>query len=236
MNATYNIYCDESCHMEHDHKPVMVLGAVWCPTESARRIADAVREVKTSHGLSSHFEAKWTKVSPGKADFYTDLINYFFAEDELHFRAVVIADKTQLEHEAYGQTHDEWYYKMYYTLLRILVENQERCRIYLDIKDTRGGAKVRKLEQILRSTIGDRRGEIVEWVQIVQSHDVQQIQLADLLIGAVCYAHRGLSTNAGKLAVVREMESGISRKLTGTSPRAETKVNIFHWRPTEKND
>jgi hypothetical protein len=25
------IYCDESCHLENDHIPVMVLGAVTCP-------------------------------------------------------------------------------------------------------------------------------------------------------------------------------------------------------------
>lgn len=25
MSATFNIYCDESCHIGHDHIPVMVL-------------------------------------------------------------------------------------------------------------------------------------------------------------------------------------------------------------------
>jgi hypothetical protein len=29
MNKTYNIYCDESCHLENDKQEVMVLGAVW---------------------------------------------------------------------------------------------------------------------------------------------------------------------------------------------------------------
>ena len=27
MSQTYNVYCDESCHMENDHQTVMVLGA-----------------------------------------------------------------------------------------------------------------------------------------------------------------------------------------------------------------
>jgi len=31
MRDTYNIYCDESCHLEHDGIPTMVIGAVWCP-------------------------------------------------------------------------------------------------------------------------------------------------------------------------------------------------------------
>lgn len=28
MNTTYNIYCDESCHLEHDRQKVMVPGVV----------------------------------------------------------------------------------------------------------------------------------------------------------------------------------------------------------------
>jgi hypothetical protein len=28
---TFNVYCDESCHLEHDHIPVMAWGAVSCP-------------------------------------------------------------------------------------------------------------------------------------------------------------------------------------------------------------
>lgn len=26
MSETFNIYCDESCHLEHDQQKVMVLG------------------------------------------------------------------------------------------------------------------------------------------------------------------------------------------------------------------
>ncbi len=31
MGDIFNVYCDESCHLENDHRKVMVLGAVWCP-------------------------------------------------------------------------------------------------------------------------------------------------------------------------------------------------------------
>ncbi|MBE6250150.1 MAG: DUF3800 domain-containing protein, partial [Bacteroidales bacterium] len=27
MNKTFNIYCDESCHIENDHKKYMFLGS-----------------------------------------------------------------------------------------------------------------------------------------------------------------------------------------------------------------
>jgi len=56
MTTTYNIYCDESCHLEHDRQPVMVLGAVWCPLEKSREISVRLREIKTRHDLPPKFE------------------------------------------------------------------------------------------------------------------------------------------------------------------------------------
>lgn len=46
MGITFNIYCDESCHLQNDHQQVMVLGAIWCPLEKTREIAVRLREIK----------------------------------------------------------------------------------------------------------------------------------------------------------------------------------------------
>ena len=56
MNNTYNIYCDESCHLENDGKRYMVLGAVRCPLDKACEIAVKIREIKSKHGVSVHRE------------------------------------------------------------------------------------------------------------------------------------------------------------------------------------
>lgn len=64
MSDLYNIYCDESCHLENDNKPCMVLGAVWLPNEKKEEVMRDMSEIKKSHGLSSHYELKWQKVSP----------------------------------------------------------------------------------------------------------------------------------------------------------------------------
>jgi len=39
MSEIYNIYCDESCHLENDRQKAMVLGSVWCPLDKGREIA-----------------------------------------------------------------------------------------------------------------------------------------------------------------------------------------------------
>ncbi|GAG55725.1 unnamed protein product, partial [marine sediment metagenome] len=134
MTQVFNVYCDESCHLEHDHQDIMVLGAIWCSLEKTRDIACSIRNIKERNGLAQGFEIKWTKVSPGKIGFYADLIDYFFAEEDLHFRAL-IAGKGKLQHGAYGQSHDEWYFKMYFTMLKAIMRPNATYRIYLDIKD-----------------------------------------------------------------------------------------------------
>lgn len=233
MGTVFNIYCDESCHLEHDRQPIMVLGAVWCSLEKTREIASRIREIKTKHRLAPTFEVKWSKVSPGKADFYLELLDYFLDEDDLHFRALIIADKAKLQHEAFAQTHDTWYYKMYFEMLAPLLTRESRYRIYLDWKDTRSALKVRKLHEVLCNNMKDLKCEIIEWVQTVHSHEVEQIQLADLLIGTVSYSNRGLDTNKGKVTLVERARGRSGFNLTWSTSVREKKFNIFRWEAQE---
>ncbi|WP_270694458.1 MULTISPECIES: DUF3800 domain-containing protein, partial [unclassified Aeromonas] len=124
MSRIFNVYCDESCHLENDGQSAMVLGAVWCPLDKRSEIVRRLREIKQKHGLAPDFEVKWTKVSQSKLAFYRDLLDYFFDDDDLHFRGLVIPDKSQLNHEAFGQSHDDWYYKMYFVMLKTIFEPQ----------------------------------------------------------------------------------------------------------------
>lgn len=230
MSETYNIYCDESCHLEHDHQKAMVIGAVWCPFDQRKEIATRIREIKKKHGLSQDFEVKWTKVSPAKKEFYLDLIDYFFDDDDLHFRALVVPDKSILNHEAFKQTHDEWYYKIYFDMLKIVINPASRYNIYLDIKDTLGGKKVEKLHEVICNSLYDFSRQIVEKVQIVESKHVEQLQLTDLLIGSLSYLHRGLSGNSGKEALIERMKERSHYSLIRNTLPQEKKVNILVWR------
>jgi hypothetical protein len=234
MSRTFNIYCDESCHLEKDYQQVMVLGAAWCPLEKTREISVRIREIKTRHGLSPDFEIKWTKVSPAKSQFYLDIMDYFFDDDDLHFRALIVPDKSRLDHQAFGQTHDEWYYKMYFDMLKILFSPEACYRIYLDIKDTHGATKVARLHDVLCNNLYDFSRDIIERVQTVRSHEVELMQLADLLIGTLSYVNRGLSTSPAKLALVERMCQRSGYDLTRTTLYLEKKVNLFRWHASER--
>jgi len=233
MSQVFNVYCDESCHLENDHQTAMVLGAVWCSLEKARKISKSLHEIKMRHGLKPDFEVKWTKVSPAKIDFYRELIQYFFDEDDLHFRALIVPDKSKLKHEAFAQDHDVWYYKMYFDMLKVIFNPAAHYRVYLDIKDTHGGAKIAKLHDVLCNNMYDFSREIIERIQLVRSHEVELLQLADLLIGAVSYVNRGLAGSSAKRALVELIRQESSYDLTRTTLLREDKVNLFRWHATE---
>ena len=233
MGELFNVYCDESCHLEHDHQPIMVLGAVWCMKDQVVLISKRLRELKVRNGMPRNFESKWTKVSGGKLSFYQDLLDYFFDDDHLHFRALIVPDKPTLDHVAFHQTHDEFYYKMYFDLLKVIIDPAHRYHIYLDIKDTRSRTKVEKLHEVLSNARYDFARTIVERIQTVRSHEVELLQLADLLIGIVSYVNRGLRGNAGKLALVERMKKRSGYTLTQTTLLRENKVNIFRWHAPE---
>lgn len=231
MTTIYNVYCDESGHLEHDHLQVMVLGAVWCPLEKAPEIAHRVREIKERHGLPPTFEIKWTKVSPAKMSFYCDLLDYFFDDDGLHFRALIVPDKLQLRHEQFGQDHDTWYYKMYFDMLKVLFEPVAEYRVYLDIKDSHSAAKIAHLHDVLCNNMYDFNRKVIARLQPVRSHEIEQLQLADLLIGAIAYANRNEKGNAAKVALVDRMRERAGYSLVHSTLLREDKVNLFRWQP-----
>lgn len=209
----------------------MTLGAIYCPTSSVHEINAAVRQIKAEHSFNPRAEVKWTKVSAAGVPLYSALLEYFFAQDELHFRGLVIPDKSKLRHESFGQTHDEWYYKMYFEMLKAVLSPADCYRIYLDVKDTRSANRVAKLQQVLSNSMYDFSSSIIERVQTVRSDEVELLQLADLMIGALSYTHRGLMGNKGKEKAIDLIKARTHLNLMqSTLPRAN-KFNLFVWQP-----
>ena len=243
----FNIYCDEACHLEQDGASVMVLGCTWCPIDRVEAISRRVRDIKTAHDLvraedyrppNTPYEIKWTKVSASRVDFYTDLVDAFFDEHELHFRGILVPDKTILDHANHDQTHDDWYYKMMFLLVDRIVNPDHRYRVYLDIKDTRSEEKRSKLEDVLRNANRDLAGQVIERVQQIRSHESELMQLADFFIGAITYHNRwhsgdlrGKKPNHGKLEVIRRIQRRSGCSLTTSTWQGQRKLNLLRWEP-----
>lgn len=227
------IYCDESCHLENDDSDIMVLGSILVDEELKSDYFEKVRQIKLLHNISSWNEIKWTKVSNSRLHFYYELIDWFF-ESEIYFRALVAKNKKTLDHSLYSNgDYDLWYYKMYFRLLDPLLEWGQEYKVFIDIKDTRGGVRVRKLHEVLCNNIYDWNESVLKHIQQIHSNHSELLQICDLIIGAISYFHRGLyeenSQSAKNKIITYLINRGIN--LNVSSSRSEKKFNLFIWKP-----
>lgn len=224
----YNLYCDESSHLFHSRNKIMTLGFVSCPKEMAKQIARELREIKIAYNLNPKYELKWTKVSVSKIDYYKELIDYFFSKHEITSR-IIIADKSNLQYELYGLSHDEWYYRQYYLLFgKTLCEN-DRYNIYIDIKDTNSAYKIFKLKEVLSKSYYDYAGNMFKNMQHIRSHESELLQLNDLIIGAIAYKNNNLGSSPAKKMIVEYLAGVSGKDLISKTDRTEEKLNIFKW-------
>ncbi len=230
MQNIFNVYCDESCHLEKDRQPVMLQGALWCPFVEARQLSIEIRKIKKANRADG--ELKWTKVSQSRIDFYLELVDFFFKNPTIHFRALVVLEKGKLNHARYNLgSHDDFYYKMYFSLLSKILSPDKQYNIYLDIKDTRSREKVKKLGEVLCNNVYDFTSQMIKHIQNVHSYESDLMQICDFLLGAVSYKHRGLASNPAKKRVVEEIEKQLGRTLLESTSLGEEKFNLFLFTP-----
>lgn len=234
MGPEFNIYCDESCHLEKDGKKSMVIGAVWCPTNLSYKIFKRIREIKIKHNLNKEFEIKWNKVSPAKIEFYMDILDFFFDDDDLNFRALIVPDKSIIQNNLFNQTQDEFYYKMFFYMLKIIFDPHSSYNIYMDIKDTNSQKKIIKLKKVLRSSQYDFSSKIIKKVQQIRSHEVELMQLTDLLIGAISYFSNGLTSSKVKVDMINRIKERSGYSLKKSTLFKESKFNLFRWNPKQR--
>ena len=223
----YNIYCDESCHLEHDKEKVMVIGGIKCPKINRRYVIDAIYAIKEEYGIPQFAEIKWNKVSKCNLDYFKRLIDLFFDIEELQFRAVVV-DKTKINHERFDQTHNDFYYKMYYFCLIRLVDTEAENYIYLDKKDTKGTYKINQLKTIISKKTDDFDQNKIARMQCVDSSELPILQMTDLIIGAIGYHNRVIAkASLAKKELVKYIQEKSGYSLERSTYPSERKFNLF---------
>lgn len=230
-NNTYSLFCDESCHTWNDGVDKMAIGCVWCPTNKVRIINEQIRDIKKSFGIGT--EMKWVKLSEAKKDAYIALVKYFFDCPDLHFRVLVVDNKNAIDHEAFHQTHDEWYYKIYWRMLATIVDPANVHNIYIDIKDTKSKSKVAKLHDVLSNTVFDFSHSCIRKIQTVRSHEIEIMQLTDILMGAMLYHCRGMNRVNAKNEIIELIRKQTGYTLDKSTLYRESKYNIFHMKLQE---
>lgn len=228
-----NIYCDESCHLEHEPEHVMLISCIYCPKDKVQQISMDLRALKENFGLSKRAELKWHKISKNKKNYYYELINYFVNNDDINFRTVVIPNKEKLKHNLHQQTHSSWYYKMIYVLIKYickcLCKSSLKYNIYIDKKENSYEAKqeIIKLKECLSFAFFYKTFH----VQNIVSDQSELMQLNDFIQGAISYYNRGYynSENCNKIKqkIVEMLIKKLNIELDQTN--SNKKCNILIW-------
>jgi len=219
VQKTFNFYCDESCHLENDVHQYMLISYVSSAYNQVQIHHENILELMEKHNF--YAEIKWSNISKSQYAFYADLIDYFFATD-LKFRCIVV-DKEQVDNEKYSQDFDTFYYKMYYQLLYHQIDMRYVYNIYLDIKDTLSGLKIRKLREVLRVEYSTIRN-----LQNIRSHESLLMQLTDVIMGAISY-HLNFDEKRviAKNRLIKKIQDHSSLTLTRSTPKKLDKFNLF---------
>ena len=231
----YNVYCDESCHLVSNDSKYMLIGAVYCPKNKVKKVNEYIEHLKENYNISNKIELKWNKIDKKTEKLYLDIINYFFNNDDLKFRVIVI-DKTKLDHEKYNQTENEFYHKAYYEMLKYIIIPGNSYNIYPDIKDTNSYYYHQVMLDYLRIKMQDTNKRTIRKVQPIRSYEAPILQINDILIGALSYHYRNLSKNSVKLNIISEIRKLYQNDLNETSYCSNTKFNIFIWRSRDDID
>jgi hypothetical protein len=218
----YKIFCDESNHLLNTKSNLMVNGAILVDEEKVEEINRHIKHLKHKHNYFN--ELKWTKLLNSKKEFYKELIDYFF-ESEMRFKATFIPNKKEHTHSLHNNSHDEFYYIVYFYTMRNFMNRSDEYKIYLDYKDINGGKRIKNLKE----TLGKQTKACD--IYIIQSQESQILQLCDIFIGAIGYKNRidlERKESEVKLFIIEYIEEKLGYPLIATAPWIE-KFNIFRW-------
>ena len=223
MNTkTFNIYCDESTHLERDRQPYMIYGYVSIAYNQIKLAKKQIAQIKKTHLYGK--ELKWTNVSNKTYPLYKELVDYFFMTD-MNFRAVIV-DKSQIDNRRPDYTFNDFYFRMYFQLLHHKVDMENTYNVYFDIKDTCSQEKLHHLKDILKWNATIRH------FQFIRSYESYFVQLADVLMGAINYHLRmenGIleGKNISKLKIVELIQEHTNLSLNRTTIKNAKKFNLF---------
>lgn len=241
------VCCDES---GIDGKRFYGFGSLWMKEQRRGEIQRDVRAIRERHKYVDEF--KWNKVRLARLPFYRDIIDYFFDNTGLCFHCLVVR-KAAVD-RSFHQGDWDLARRKHFTLLltnkvgralQVRRHRQQTFRIWVDPIASRykkadeavhiignNVLRARAVEAIRGSLKAETEGPIVG-VHEHDSRDTPQIQLCDLLLGAVMDAWQENATEPGKLAV----KAHISKRLGWPDLKADTRpgsrrFNVWYFNPT----
>lgn len=221
----YEIYCDESCwealYDKKSHR-FITIGGIWIPAEKRHEVKAFIGNLKNKYCL--HGEMKWNHICPKSVEMYEEVINRFFDDEQIRFRAICIKAE-EVNHERFNSGNGELgFYKFYFQLIHHWMLMGNSYQIFVDYKTNGYQHRVQELGTILNNA------SIAQLTQIqsLPSEESVLIQLADVLTGAVASAFNSQkSLSCAKQSIRELIEKRLGHKIKGTHA-GEAKFNVFN--------
>lgn len=229
MSRAVEVYCDESRpELMAGGRPsakFTLIGSLWIPAEDRPELKAQIHQLRNYYDCWG--EAKWSKISSSKLDFYTDLVDVFLDHPSAQFRCIAI-EATLLDLARFHNDDGELgFYKFYYQLLYHWIRPGRGYRVFCDQKVNRDRARLSTLATVLQNAC---KQSSIAGIHAVDSKESSLTQVCDLLLGASqARANGSIESSSAKQAVLKYVEDRIGRSISPT-PASEEKFNVFRIR------
>jgi len=224
-----------------------LFGSLWLDRQRQEEFRKNFWQLWDTDFPTRKSELKWTKVSKNKLSVYQEFVDFFWRFPLVDFRCVVL-DKHAMDYQTYHQGSEELgFYKFLYFFISRNIEkdyhyklNKEPYQIFMDSRrrDNEIG-RLEDLKTVLNNRLDDtcvlipqpavRRVEAVP-----DSKFSPEIQIIDVLLGAVGYAWEGFQTSPAKLALIEYIQKLFDLQLDCPTPYLTDKFNIWKFKLVQK--
>lgn len=221
------VYCDESqtdilC-TKNSSAEYLVIGSLWLERGTRDTLKQAIHALRDKHHIGPEF--KWSKLSPSRQAFYTELLGWFIGLGlELRYRCIVVPKKDVDLVKFHHSDAELGFYKFYYQMLHHWIDDFNTYQVFCDYKRDRKSDRLEELKNCLCRTNLTAEIKSLQWVR---SEESVMIQLVDVLTGAVsARLNNTLHAGTAKSVFVTELERRLGREMAHTRA-GEKKFNIF---------
>jgi len=231
----WQIACDES---GVDGAKYYGFGSLWMKWQRRGDLARDIGEIRKRHNHRD--EIKWQKAhSKLYRDFYLELVEYFFSKPWLAFHCLIVR-KAMVNKEFHNGDYDLARRKHFNMLLsakikQVIKKHPGRDCSFRVVVDPIA-SRYKKADEASHVITNNEVNKSLSKAGVVDSYitkdskDSFQIQLSDLLLGAVMAAWQKKSSSEGKLLVQKKIAECLGwDNLEADTYHTERKFNIWYF-------
>ncbi len=221
----------------------MVFGGIIINAADEPHFEATMQKFRVETGMTG--ELKWAKVSNGKRDEYSLLMDYFFAllnQDCVHYHSLII-DTHRVDHRRFnGGDHELGFYKFYFQLMlkfgRKYCANGQPISLHVRLDERCSKQSLTDIKRMLNHALRRKTGHDTRPYKSVEprnSKTCDMIQIVDIITGAIGYCKNGFhllpGSNQAKCYLVDYIaqHAGVA-ELGRDTPQRINKFSIWNMR------